>query len=102
MIGRIWVSMRCANSGSVRMAMPMGKKKRRDSASPAANPPSSSGAPTACASHAKNSTSDTTVVGVRPGIWLAFSNRLIISALPFVGGGGGEAKKKQKKKKTMG
>ena len=40
---------------SAAMATPNGRKKRRDSAMPAANPPSSSGAPRLCASQAKSS-----------------------------------------------
>ena len=76
MIGRISVSMRSEKRGSLCRAMPNGRKKRRDSASPAAKPPSSSGAPISCASQANSSTSETMAVGIRPGVSATSSKRL--------------------------
>lgn len=54
MMGCICSSIVLAKSSSVRKVIPNGKKKRRDMASPAANPPNSSGAPTTCASQGNN------------------------------------------------
>lgn len=66
-MGRICFATEWAKRLSVRIATPKGRKKRWDKASPAAKPPSSSGAPTTWASQAKNKTRETMVVGISPG-----------------------------------
>ena len=73
MMGSMRISMRLAKTGSMRSAIPKGRKNRRDRARPAAKPPSNSGAPTTWASQAKNNTSETMLVGIRPGIYLISS-----------------------------